>query len=238
MHKQAVGLLEIKKLLLRNGKSFNDYPSLPKPNEENLIDMSNQLILQELNYNKEKENDEAIRLQNLMTDEQKEVFHKILSSVSSRKGGFFFLHGFGGTGKTFIWNALIASKRSNDGNMGLRGLGLQFAIYFSLCKTALSCITQRLYFSSSLTVNLPYNEIGVHIDASVLCEVLQQVIHILGTLEILHNLLIGRDVLKLDLTWRIGDGSKVRASSSFLLFRCLAILDEFSVTIGIFNGLW
>ncbi|KAI9118259.1 hypothetical protein K1719_010591 [Acacia pycnantha] len=114
-HKEAVGLLEIEKLLLRNGKSLNDYPSLPKPNEENLINMSNQLILQELNYNKEKENDEAIRLQNLMTDEQKEVFHKILSSVSSRKGGFFFLHGFGGTGKTFIWNALTASIRSNGG---------------------------------------------------------------------------------------------------------------------------
>ncbi|KAI9082966.1 hypothetical protein K1719_035109 [Acacia pycnantha] len=114
-HKEAVGLLEIEKLLLRNGKCLNDYPSLPKPNEENLIDMSNQLILQELNYNKEKENNEAIRLQNLMTDEQKEVFHKILSSVSSRKGGFFFLHGFGGTGKTFIWNALTASIRSNGG---------------------------------------------------------------------------------------------------------------------------
>ncbi|KAI9091045.1 hypothetical protein K1719_028315 [Acacia pycnantha] len=108
-NKEVVGLLKIEKLLLHNGKSLNDYPSLPKPNEENLIDMSNQLILQELNYNKEKESDEAIRLQNLMTDEQKEVFHKILTSVSSRKGGFFFLHGFGGTGKTFIWNALTTS---------------------------------------------------------------------------------------------------------------------------------
>ncbi|KAI9107858.1 hypothetical protein K1719_021194 [Acacia pycnantha] len=72
-HKEAVGLLEIEKLLLRNDKCLNDYPSLPKPNEENLIDVSNQLILQELNYNKEKENNEAIRLQNIMTDEQKET---------------------------------------------------------------------------------------------------------------------------------------------------------------------
>ncbi|KAI9125759.1 hypothetical protein K1719_003177 [Acacia pycnantha] len=33
--------------------------------------------------------------------------------VSSKKGRFFFLHEFGGTGKTFIWNALTASVRSN-----------------------------------------------------------------------------------------------------------------------------
>ena len=111
-NKEAAGLFEIEKILLRNGKSLNDYPCLPKPNEQNMIDMSNQLILQELNYNKERESDEAIRLQNLMTDEQKGVFHKILSTVSSQEGGFFFLHGFGGIGKTFIWNALTASIRS------------------------------------------------------------------------------------------------------------------------------
>ncbi|KAI9112813.1 hypothetical protein K1719_016130 [Acacia pycnantha] len=50
-----------------------------------------------------------------MTDEQKQVFDEIMCVVSMMKGGFFFLHGFGGTGKTFIWNALTASVRSNGG---------------------------------------------------------------------------------------------------------------------------
>ncbi|KAI9088572.1 hypothetical protein K1719_029686 [Acacia pycnantha] len=109
------GLFEIQKLLLRNGKSLDDYPSMPRPSEDNIIDMSNQLILQELNYNKERESDESKRLQHLMTDEQKNVSDHILCSVFSKKGGFFFLHGYVGTGKTFIWNALTASIRSKGG---------------------------------------------------------------------------------------------------------------------------
>ncbi|KAI9082219.1 hypothetical protein K1719_035642 [Acacia pycnantha] len=82
---------------------------------DNIFDISNQLILQELNYNKLKEREESERLQRLMTAEQKQVFDEIMGAVSSKKGGFFFLHGFGGTGKTFIWNALMTSRRSNGG---------------------------------------------------------------------------------------------------------------------------
>ncbi|KAI9124888.1 hypothetical protein K1719_004215 [Acacia pycnantha] len=113
--KEAAGLSIIEKLLLCNGRSLNDYPSLPTPDTDNIFDISNQLILQELNYNKLKEREESERLQRLMTAEQKQVFDEIMGAVSSKKGGFFFLHGFGGTGKTFIWNALTASVRSNGG---------------------------------------------------------------------------------------------------------------------------
>ncbi|KAI9108524.1 hypothetical protein K1719_020408 [Acacia pycnantha] len=111
--KEAAGLSIIEKLLLRNGRSLNDYPSLPTPDTDNIFDISNQLILQELNYNKLKEREESERLQRLMTAEQKQVFDEIMGVVSSKKGGFFFLHGFDETGKTFIWNALRASVRSN-----------------------------------------------------------------------------------------------------------------------------
>ncbi|KAI9071577.1 hypothetical protein K1719_046472 [Acacia pycnantha] len=113
--KEGWRLSIIEKLLLRNGRSLNDYTSLPTPDTDNIFDISNQLILQELNYNKLKEREESERLQRLMTAEQKQVFDEIMGVVSSKKGGFFFLHGFGGTGKTFIWNALAASRRSNGG---------------------------------------------------------------------------------------------------------------------------
>ncbi|KAI9113094.1 hypothetical protein K1719_015619 [Acacia pycnantha] len=113
--KEAACLSIIEKLLLRNGRSLNDYPSLPTPDTDNIFDISNQLILQELNYNKLKEREESERLQRLMTAEQKQMFDEIMGAVSSKKGRFFFLHGVGGTGKTFIWNALTASVRSNGG---------------------------------------------------------------------------------------------------------------------------
>ncbi|KAI9102362.1 hypothetical protein K1719_023564 [Acacia pycnantha] len=102
-------------LLLRNGRSLEDYPSLPRPDKDNIVDISNHLILQELNYNKTKESEESERLQRLMTDEQNKVFHEIMDAVTSKNSGFFFLHGFGGTGKTFIWNALTAPVRANGG---------------------------------------------------------------------------------------------------------------------------
>ncbi|KAI9084406.1 hypothetical protein K1719_033596 [Acacia pycnantha] len=114
-NKEAATLSQIQKLLLRNGRSLDDYPSLPRPDEDNIIDISNQLILQELNYDKQKERVESERLQRLMTNEQKQVFDEIICAISSKKGGFFFLHGFGGTSKTFIWNALTASIRSTGG---------------------------------------------------------------------------------------------------------------------------
>ncbi|KAI9073384.1 hypothetical protein K1719_044663 [Acacia pycnantha] len=113
--KEAAGLSIIEKLSLCNGRSLNDYPSLPTPDTDKIFDISNQLILQQLNYNKLKEREESERLQRLMTSEQKQVFYEIMGVVSSKKCGFFFLHGFGGTGKTFIWNALTASVRSNGG---------------------------------------------------------------------------------------------------------------------------
>jgi len=35
-----------------------------------------------------------------------------MESVSSEDGGFFFLYGYGGIGKTFIWKTLSAAVRS------------------------------------------------------------------------------------------------------------------------------
>ncbi|KAI9092003.1 hypothetical protein K1719_027938 [Acacia pycnantha] len=58
-NKEAAALSQIQKLLLRNGRSLDDYPSLPRPDEDNIIDISNQLILQELNYDKKKERVES-----------------------------------------------------------------------------------------------------------------------------------------------------------------------------------
>jgi len=38
----------------------------------------------------------------LLNDEQICVYDKIMESVGSDNGGFFFLYGYGGSGKTFI----------------------------------------------------------------------------------------------------------------------------------------
>ncbi|KAK2394370.1 ATP-dependent DNA helicase PIF1 [Trifolium repens] len=48
----------------------------------------------------------------LLTDEQKVIFHKIMTAVENQQGGVFFLHGYGGTGKTFMWRTLSSALRS------------------------------------------------------------------------------------------------------------------------------
>ncbi|KAI9106718.1 hypothetical protein K1719_022246 [Acacia pycnantha] len=85
-NKEAPMLANIQQLLLQNGRSLNDYPSMPKPENDLIIDTSEQLILQELNYNKMKEMETSSRLERLMTEEQKKVYEEIICAVSSKIG--------------------------------------------------------------------------------------------------------------------------------------------------------
>ena len=46
-----------------------------------------------------------------LTLEQKNIFDHIMNSINDPKGGFFFIHGFGGCGKTYLWNTLSTALR-------------------------------------------------------------------------------------------------------------------------------
>ncbi|XP_061366776.1 uncharacterized protein LOC133309932 [Gastrolobium bilobum] len=85
---------------------------MPSIMGESLLDMQNRLVMDELLYDSFSLKEEHDRLLNSLTDEQRVVYDKIISAVSAGKGGFFFLYGFGGTGKTFVWNTLTAFVRS------------------------------------------------------------------------------------------------------------------------------
>ncbi|XP_074277124.1 uncharacterized protein LOC141600773 [Silene latifolia] len=47
-----------------------------------------------------------------MTDEQRSVYNEIMDVVLNNRGGVFFVYGYGGTGKTFIWHSLCSGIRS------------------------------------------------------------------------------------------------------------------------------
>lgn len=47
----------------------------------------------------------------MLTMEQKGIFNEIMEAVLNDKGEVFFVYGFGGTGKTFIWKTLSAAIR-------------------------------------------------------------------------------------------------------------------------------
>ncbi|XP_074305818.1 uncharacterized protein LOC141641040 [Silene latifolia] len=89
---QNYALSEIESWLQRNGSSL--------------------LLADELSYDKDALKKEHEVLTSSMTDEQKSIYRKIMFSVENGQGGVYFVYGYGGTGKTFLWKTLCAGIRS------------------------------------------------------------------------------------------------------------------------------
>ncbi|KAL1330530.1 hypothetical protein AAHE18_12G116100, partial [Arachis hypogaea] len=105
-------LLKIEKLLQNNGKSLRNYAGMPLPNTSLASQFSNLMLLHELQYDTVsllREHDENILKLN---EEQRVIYDKIIDCVSNKRHGFFFVYGFGGTGKIFLYRVLSARLRS------------------------------------------------------------------------------------------------------------------------------
>ncbi|MFS7972712.1 putative DNA helicase [Helianthus anomalus] len=105
-------LCEIEKYLLRNNSTLRNFTSMPYPDDDSVSSVNNLLINEELAYDKDNLQNEFHNLLNSLTAEQRSVFDNIISVVRNKKGGVFFVYGYGGTGKTFLWKTLSASLRS------------------------------------------------------------------------------------------------------------------------------
>ncbi|XP_020972762.1 uncharacterized protein LOC110269328 [Arachis ipaensis] len=110
-------LIEIENLLKGCNKSQRDILSMPFPNmdmcyQQLMSNGVNRLICDELRYDRRKLVVEHAYLLQKLIDEQKRVYKQILAAVNSGDGGVFFLYGYGGTGKIFVWKTLAAAIRS------------------------------------------------------------------------------------------------------------------------------
>ncbi|XP_071713690.1 uncharacterized protein [Rutidosis leptorrhynchoides] len=105
-------LHEIEKILQRNGSTLKNYNSMPYPSSIGLNLSDNPLIIDELSYNMSALESEHSELIGKLTGEQKNAYDTIINAVDQDKGGVFFLYGYGGTGKTFLWKILSAALRS------------------------------------------------------------------------------------------------------------------------------
>ncbi|XP_076888554.1 uncharacterized protein LOC143539011 [Bidens hawaiensis] len=88
-------LLEFKKILQQNNTSLT------------------RLILDEQSYDQEFQ-----KLFFTITSEQKAIFDTITKAIHKNNGGDFFVYGYGGTGKTYLWKTLTSAIRS-EGNIVL-----------------------------------------------------------------------------------------------------------------------
>uniref|UniRef100_A0A0D2ZTJ8 ATP-dependent DNA helicase n=1 Tax=Brassica oleracea var. oleracea TaxID=109376 RepID=A0A0D2ZTJ8_BRAOL len=128
--KKKYPLLEIEKILRRNGTSLSRFESMPRLPRTSSDD-SNVLVLDERSYCHTSLLETLDRDIPKMTCEQKFIYDQILSAVNKGDGGMFFVSGFGGTGKTFLWKLLSAAIRSrgdivlNVASSGIASLLLQ-----------------------------------------------------------------------------------------------------------------
>ncbi|XP_057760443.1 uncharacterized protein LOC130980819 [Arachis stenosperma] len=109
---QTFYLLEIEKLLQSNGKSLRNYGGMPVPNTSLVSQFNNLMLLHELQYDTvslTREHDANLLKLN---EEQRVVYDKIIDYVSNKRHGFFFVYGFGGTRKTFLYRVLSARLQS------------------------------------------------------------------------------------------------------------------------------
>ncbi|XP_058741375.1 uncharacterized protein LOC131613747 [Vicia villosa] len=105
-------LIEIENMLQSNRRSLHEFKDMPYPDAYVTRHVGNRLIYEEHDYNTETERENFNNLFRALTDEQCPIFEKIMEAVGKQRGGVFFLHGYGGTGKTFMWRTLSSALRS------------------------------------------------------------------------------------------------------------------------------
>ncbi|XP_052621074.1 uncharacterized protein LOC111890589 [Lactuca sativa] len=106
-------LFEIEQILLRNNTSLKNYKQMPYPDSDRVSSSTNRLIMEELEYDITLLKKEFDSMFHALTNEQRNIFLDIMTTVSDNKGGVFFVYGYGGTGKTFLWKTLFVAIRYN-----------------------------------------------------------------------------------------------------------------------------
>ncbi|XP_020994900.1 uncharacterized protein LOC107481086 [Arachis duranensis] len=110
-------LIDIENKLKTYNKSLKEFSSMPFPDMEmcssHLVSSGiNRLISDEQQYDRHRLADEHSLYLQQLTDEQHHVYDRIMQSVNDGVGGVYFLYGYGGTGKTFVWKTLASGLRS------------------------------------------------------------------------------------------------------------------------------
>ncbi|CAN1823382.1 ATP-dependent DNA helicase PIF1 [Linum perenne] len=69
-------------------------------------------ILTHHQYDKQTEASKSQKYYASLNSDQIRAYSSIMDAIETKKGKFFFLHGHGGTGKTFLYNCIISKVRS------------------------------------------------------------------------------------------------------------------------------
>ncbi|XP_074328023.1 uncharacterized protein LOC141665934 [Apium graveolens] len=182
--KQMLALEEVNNLLKQYGKKNSDYPGLPELNTATTSKYRNELLVEEMMYDRERLKLKAATNLDRLNQMQHTVFQTIIHSVESSLGGMYFVYGSGGTGKTFLWSTIISKLRSEGkivlavASSGIASLLLdggrtahsRFKIpidvdEFSCCDIRQNIYLAELICSTSLAIwdEAPMHHCGIHV---------------------------------------------------------------------------
>lgn len=104
-------LHEIENLLIDNNTNLTNY-GLPIPQNNYIQQLNNRLLREEMDFNATNVLTEAISLYNKLNEEQRNIYDAVVESINLDKGSLFFVYGYGGTGKTYLYKTIIAMLQS------------------------------------------------------------------------------------------------------------------------------
>jgi hypothetical protein len=100
------GLYLIDSILRGSNKSLRDWPTMPLPQIDWAAAVGNRLIADQRSYNIDEQAQLATQRIPTLNAAQHSSFDSIVDAVETQSGQTFFLHGPGGTGKTYVYNTL------------------------------------------------------------------------------------------------------------------------------------
>ncbi|XP_035838073.1 uncharacterized protein LOC110900753 [Helianthus annuus] len=109
---ENICLSEIEKLLLTNGSTVRNFDDMPSVSDNCVSSSNNRLIMRELSYDRlalQREHDRYVKC---LTAEQERIYKIVMEAIEKGDGGVFFVYGYGGTGKTFLWKTFSTALRS------------------------------------------------------------------------------------------------------------------------------
>ena len=93
--------------------SLSTFPSMPSIQRNWKDQHANRYIVEQLAYDHDNELHLAEHNIPMLNDDQQHAFDNIFMSTCVQDGHLFFLHGPGGTGKTFLYNTLCHRVHAN-----------------------------------------------------------------------------------------------------------------------------
>ena len=112
MQKYNICLTYIEHMLLCNNRSLKTIENMPYPDPQYTMEGYNRLVNDEMNYNRPELSELHHKMYRTLTDEQKCIYANILDAVHQDNGGMYFVYGYGGTGKTYLYKTMTACLRS------------------------------------------------------------------------------------------------------------------------------